>query len=682
MENLLEKPIRYLKGIGPKKEALFQNLDIYTLNDLFHSFPREYEDRGNIKKIADLVNDEAATFIGQVIKKSSNGYARSRKQTFRVMVKDNTGLVELLFFNAPYIEQVLEDGKFYYFFGVPKKTFSKAQMVHPEIAAIEDENAKGIFPIYHLTKGITQKDRRKVIKQAFESYETFEEYLPNDLINKQRLCDINYAMNNIHFPKHMQSMKESKYRLIFEEFLVLQTGLSMVKNKTKTKEQGILYSKEVSIDDFVNNLPFKLTNAQEKVVNEIILDMETDVVMNRLLQGDVGSGKTAVAAIAIYKAVKSSYQAVMMAPTEILARQHLETLESLFGSFDMKIGFLSGSMTKKKKEEMIERVKAGEVDILLGTHALLEEGVSFKQLGLVITDEQHRFGVKQRSVLQEKGVQPDVMVMTATPIPRTLALILYGDLDISVIDELPAGRKEIKTSMVKGKNRSNAHDFLKEQLNQGRQGFIVAPLIEDSDVIEAKSVESLFEELSIVFNQYKLAYLHGKMKQKEKDKLMTSFKNREIDVLLSTIVIEVGINVPNASVMIIENTERFGLAQLHQLRGRVGRGEHQSYCILVNEGKGKIAQERAKVMTETNDGFIIAEKDLEIRGPGDFFGLRQHGLPEFKIANMFSHMKILKIAQQASKEILLEDPLLEQEKNRGLAKQVSYLFNHIGSVNL
>ena len=680
--NDLLKSVKYIKGVGPKKEELLKNLQIYSVEDVLYSFPREYEDRGIIKKIADLVDTEPATVIGQVIEKKKGRYSRHSKQPFKVMIKDNTGLLELMFFNSAYVDDLLEVGKFYYFYGTPKITFSQSKIIHPEIAEMEDRNAYGIYPIYNLTKGITQKDRRKIEKEALASVGSFEEYLNDTIVINNRLCDINYAMNNIHFPNTMQNMKEAKYRLVFDEFLILQTGLAMIKNKTHLNKRGIKFPDNIKVDDFTEKLPFDLTAAQKKVIHEIIEDMETEKVMNRLLQGDVGSGKTVVAAIAIYKAVKSSYQAVLMAPTEILAKQHLETMNEFFKELDLKVGFISGSSTKKAKAQVLESLKQGEIDLLIGTHALLEEHVVFNNLGLVVTDEQHRFGVKQRTVLEGKGHDPDVLVMTATPIPRTLALIVYGDLDISIIDSLPKGRKEIKTKAIKDNERSIMHKFIMDEIDKGRQGFIVAPLIEDSEAINAKSVESLYEELSSVFLNYKIELLHGKMKQKEKDRLMEAYKNKEIDILVSTVVIEVGINIPNATVMMIENSERFGLAQLHQLRGRVGRGEHQSYCILVNNGKGQTAKDRAEIMSKTNDGFIIAEKDLEIRGPGDFFGLRQHGLPEFKIANIFRHIKILKRAQEESIKLLQDDPKLEKDENSRFKVKIERLFNELGRVSL
>ena len=430
------------------------------------------------------------------------------------------------------------------------------------------------------------------------------------------------------------------------------------------------------MSDVINALPFKLTKAQLRVLEEIDRDMESGKVMNRLLQGDVGSGKTAISMIAGYKAVKSGYQMTIMAPTAILAAQHLESFEKTLAPFGIKCELLVGSITKKKKEDILERLKNGEIDILIGTHALLEENVVFKNLGLVVTDEQHRFGVRQRGIISSKGNNPDVLVMTATPIPRTLALILYGDLDISIIDELPPNRKEIKTHIVRKAKEQGLNSFVREQIKQGRQAYIVCPLVEDSEEIEANSVMKMAEIYqNQVFPDLKVEYLHGKMKAKEKDAIMEDFKNGKIDILISTTVIEVGVNVPNASIMIIENAERFGLAQLHQLRGRVGRGEYESFCFLKCEGKSEIARQRMNVMKETNNGFIISEKDLELRGTGEFFGTKQHGLPEFKIANLFEDIKILKAVQETALKVINEDPYLEQEKNEKFKKFVEKRFN-------
>ena len=468
---------------------------------------------------------------------------------------------------------------------------------------------------------------------------------------------------NIHFPKKLEDFKFARYRLVFEELFSTQLALLALKNKTYNDEIGIEFDKNVHISDVIMKFPFNLTNAQRRVLEEIESDMESKRPMNRLLQGDVGSGKTAVAMCAAYKAVKSGYQVAVMAPTAILATQHLENFKGMLDELDIRSELLISGISKKKKEEILERLKNGEIDILIGTHALIEENVEFKKLGLVVTDEQHRFGVKQRTKIAQKGNNPDVLVMSATPIPRTLALILYGDLDISIIDELPPNRKKIETFAVSKKLDQRVDAFIKKQIEQGRQAYIVCPLVEENEEMDLKSVEELYEKYQKeIFPEYRVTYIHGKMKPKEKDQIMLDFKNHKIDILISTTVIEVGVDVPNSNIMVIEDAQRFGLAALHQLRGRVGRGEYQSYCILKYEGKGENVRKRMEIMCKTNDGFIISEKDLELRGSGDFFGTMQHGLPEFKIANLFEDMEILKRAQKSAQNILLEDPKLEKHK--------------------
>ena len=455
----------------------------------------------------------------------------------------------------------------------------------------------------------------------------------------------------------------------------MQLALLELKNSYMSEEKGIKFSKDAHMSDIINKLPFKLTNAQRRVLEEIDNDMESDKPMNRLLQGDVGSGKTVIAMCSAYKAVKCGYQATIMAPTAILATQHLESFKNIFDELNIKCEILISAMTKKKKTELLERLSKGEIDILIGTHALLQENVEFKNLGLVVTDEQHRFGVKQRTTIVEKGQNPDVLVMTATPIPRTLALILYGDLDISIIDELPPNRKKIDTFAVTKGMEERINNFIKVQLKEGRQAYIVCPLVEENEELDLKSVEKLYEKCKTeTFPEYKVEYIHGKMKAKDKDDIMMRFKNKEIDILISTTVIEVGVDVPNANIMVIEDAQRFGLAQLHQLRGRVGRGEYKSYCILKYEGKGETVRKRMKVMCDTNDGFIISEKDLELRGSGDFFGTMQHGLPEFKIANLFEDMNILKVAQETAIKIINRDPKLQQEENIKLRELVKDKF--------
>ena len=551
----------------------------------------------------------------------------------------------------------------------------------PVFDEIENSNNTGkIIPIYPLTFSLTQNTLRKIIENGLQKVQEqggLPETLPDYILKEYKLENANKANYDIYFPKDFEDFKKARRRLVFEELLSTQLALLQLKNNNLTDKKGIKFNKNVKMSDVINTLPFKLTKAQLKVLQEIDENMESEKSMNRLLQGDVGSGKTVVAMITAYKTVKSGYQAAILAPTAILATQHMANFEKMLSQFDIKCELLISGISKKNKEDILERLKNGEIDILIGTHAMLEENVEFKNLGLVVTDEQHRFGVKQRATISNKGQNPDIIAMSATPIPRTLALILYGDLDISIIDELPPNRKKIETFAVTKEMTERVNTFVKKQIDEGRQAYIVCPLVEENEELGLKSVIELEEKYkNETFSNYNVAYLHGKMKAKEKDEIMEQFKNGEIQILISTTVIEVGVNVPNASIMVVENAERFGLAQLHQLRGRVGRGEYQSYCILKFEGNGKTTKERMKVRCQTNDGFIISEKDLELRGSGDFFGTEQHGIPEFKIANLFEDIDILKKVQNVAIKIMDDDPDLAKEKNLELKKQIENKFKN------
>ena len=542
----------------------------------------------------------------------------------------------------------------------------------------QSKNTGKIIPIYPLTYELKQNTLRKIIENGLAEVKgKLTETLPEYILKENNLWDINNTIERIHFPIEFSDFNKARERLVFEELLTTQLALLKLKNNYEHETDGIQFSKDVYMSDVINILPFKLTKAQLRVLEEIDRDMESNKPMNRLLQGDVGSGKTVVAMIAAYKAVKSGYQATIMAPTAILASQHLESFQGILEELGIRTELLISSVTKKKKAEILEKLQNGEIDILIGTHAILEENVVFKNLGLVVTDEQHRFGVKQRSTIASKGKNPDVIAMSATPIPRTLALILYGDLDISIIDELPPNRKKIETYAVRKNMEERVNNFIRKQITEGRQAYIVCPLVEENEDMEGlQSVIELAEKYQKeTFSEYKVAYLHGKMKPKEKDEIMERFKNGEIQILIATTVIEVGVNVPNSSIMVVENAERFGLAQLHQLRGRVGRGEYQSYCILKYEGNSETIKQRMKVMCDTNDGFIISEKDLELRGSGDFFGTEQHGLPEFKIANLFEDIAVLKKVQRLALKIMEDDPLLEKEKNAKLNDLVKEKFS-------
>ncbi len=682
----LNKEIKYVKGIGPKRANKLNKLGIFTVSDLVYYFPRQYEDRNNLKKIFELEDEEKVT-IRVIVNSIETSNIRKGLVITKIGVRDETGFARLVFFNQEYISSTLKKGDTILVFGKVKKNSHGVELSSCEIEQMTNnpKNTCGIMPIYSLTYGLTNKELTNIIKTVFNNEQIkIKEYLPKRIIEKYKLCSIDYAVKNLHAPSSKDSLKIALYRLVFEEFLMLQLGLFLFKNGV-TEKSGILFEKNKNLKQILDSLPFNLTNAQSRALNEILNDMSSNKVMNRLVQGDVGSGKTVVALLSLANCVLNGYQGALMAPTEILAEQHYLSLNETLSQFGIKIGLLVGSLTKKQKEITLEKVKNNEIDILIGTHALIEDKVEFNNLGIVITDEQHRFGVRQRNKLSEKGYNPDILVMTATPIPRTLALILYGDLDISIIDELPPGRQPIETLAVYKDKRDRAYNSLvRSEVEKGRQVYIVCPLVEESESIEAKAAVDLVEELkSEYFADLRLGLLHGKMKPSEKDDIMKKFKNRELDILVSTTVIEVGVNVPNATLMIIENAERFGLAQLHQLRGRVGRGSHKSYCILIYSSKSEVCSQRMGIMEETTDGFKISEKDLEIRGPGEFFGTRQHGLPELKVANIFKHMKILKVAQQEARYIVGEDPKLVNYENKDLKKEVLKKFeNRLKEISL
>lgn len=672
----LEKDVKYIKGVGPNRVKLLNKLGIFTLKDLITYYPRTYEDRSKPKNIAECIDGEEVLIEAYASGKVTDVRLRGKTMQ-KLVIRDETGVATAVWFNQSYLKNKFKQGEKYTFYGKISNIFGKITINSP----VFDEEGKTsntgkIIPIYPLTFSLSQNTIRRIMENAIKEVEgKLEETLPEYILKEYKLEGINEATKSIHFPQEFKDFNIARNRLAFEELLTMQLALLELKNSYINEEKGIQFSKDVHMSDIINKLPFRLTNAQRRVLEEIDNNMESDKPMNRLLQGDVGSGKTVISMCAAYKAVKCGYQAAIMAPTAILATQHLENFKKIFDELDIKCELLISAMTKKKKTELLERLKNGEIDILIGTHALLQENVEFKNLGLVVTDEQHRFGVKQRTTIVEKGQNPDVLVMTATPIPRTLALILYGDLDISIIDELPPNRKKIDTFAVTKGMEDRINNFIKVQLKEGRQAYIVCPLVEENEELDLKSVEKLYEKCKTeTFPEYRVEYIHGKMKAKDKDDIMMRFKNKEIDILISTTVIEVGVDVPNANIMVIEDAQRFGLAQLHQLRGRVGRGEYKSYCILKYEGKGETVRKRMKVMCDTNDGFIISEKDLELRGSGDFFGTMQHGLPEFKIANLFEDMNILKVAQEAAIQIIDKDPKLEKEENMRLKRLIKDKF--------
>ncbi len=666
----LKDSVAELKGIGEQRVKYLQRLGIFSVQDLLFHFPKDYGDRSDLKKIKDLELGQDNTFLASISKLGEN--IRIRNLTFtRVELEDETGKIYAVWYNQSYMKAAFHIGEQYIFFGKLQKKYGKKEVVSPEYEKAEEGMIKEkIVPVYSLGEGLSQKVFRGFIQKILQEVEKpLLEFLPLWMRKKYLLCERNFAIHNIHFPKDRESLLIARRRLVFEEFFLLQVALLQVKVILQQNQQGIILQNINLFPEIQNQLPFTMTSAQKKVLKEIQEDITSGKVMNRLVQGDVGSGKTAIALVVAYCMIREGFQVAMMAPTEVLAEQHYRSFQELLEPLGIKTVLLSGSLKVKEKRDVLSAVVSGEANMIVGTHAVIQKNVVYSRLGLVITDEQHRFGVRQREMLFQKGQSPHVLVMTATPIPRTLALILYGDLDISIIDELPPGRQPIDTIAVTAQYRKRIHTFIKKHIDQGRQAYIVCPMIEESENLEVKAVTSYVEKLqSELFSGYQIACVHGGIKAQEKQKIMESFVKGKIQILVATTVIEVGIHVPNAVIMLIENAERFGLAQLHQLRGRVGRGQEKSYCILINESKSKIAKERMKVMENSGDGFVISEMDLKLRGPGEFFGTRQHGLPDLKIGNLYQDIAILKEAQEAAQSFLtdkndnsVEKDIMQQE---------------------
>lgn len=660
--------ITSIKGISDKRAAMYRKLGIFTVEDLISFYPRDYIDYSAPKKISEIENEETCVFRGEVTKKLKPYLGRVT--VYRIAVSDGTDEALITFFNNRFAFDKIVEGYSYLFYGKVTCTFAKKEALSPVFILADSENR--IVPKYPLTKGLTNSVLISNMINALESAE-FADLLPEYIREKEQLLPLKEAVFGIHFPESAETLEKAKKRLVFEELLVLQLGLSVLGRK-KRRETGVPM-KKVDIKDFFASLPFQPTGAQKNAIKECLSDMMKKTPMNRLLQGDVGSGKTLVAAAVMYFTVKNGCQAVLMAPTEILAKQHRDTLCGFLEPLGIRVELLTGSLGAKEKKLVKDRIKSGEAQIVIGTHALLQNNVEFSRLGLSVTDEQHRFGVAQRSKLQEKGENPHSLVMSATPIPRTLALMIYADLDISILNEMPKGRLPVRTYGVDSGYHERLYKFIIKYVNEGYQAYIVCPHIEEG-AGDKTAAAKYFEELK---NGYlkgiSMGLLHGKMKQSEKDEVMNDFKLNKISVLVATTVIEVGIDVPNAVVMIIENAEQFGLSQLHQLRGRVGRGSVQSHCILVTDSKGEYTKARIDTMTATSDGFEIANKDLELRGPGDFFGCAQHGLPPLKIANMAKDTETVRLVQERAAEILAEDADLSEEKNSGLRQLVKNLFN-------
>lgn len=679
----LQDNVSVIKGVGEKKERLLKNMNIETVEDLLRLFPRKYEDRREVCYIMEAPFDKEVLVRGKVISRQTRGSLYNKKTPLRILVQDSSADLEVLFFNGRYLANYFNPGAEYTFYGKITLNNGRRQMAHPEFHRLGDkDDIRGIIPVYPLTEGITQAAMRKLLSEAIHLAGDVKEWLPESAVRENNLCGPDYALKNIHFPVDERSIREARYRMIFEELLILQTGLLYIKNKNVSEDDGIVIDGDWDETAFMESLGFEFTSGQQKVWRDIKHDLAGKKPMNRLVQGDVGSGKTAVAQISMYAAVRSGFQAVMMAPTELLAKQHLSSMRKVFDSLGIKTQLLCGSMKTAEREKVLHDLAEGNVDILVGTHALIQPDVKFKNLGLVITDEQHRFGVNQRALLTEKGKNPNVLVMTATPIPRTLAVILYGDLDISVIDTMPAGRRPVKTFLRNEESRDAIYDFVRKKIKEGRQAYVVAPLIDQSEIMECRSAQEIYDELRQRFPDIRAGLVHGAMKQEEKDLVMESFSAGDTDLLISTVVIEVGIDVKNATVMVIENCERFGLAQLHQLRGRVGRGIHQSYCILICGHESKVANQRNEIMVKSENGFEIAEEDLRLRGPGEIFGTRQHGLPELNISDLVRHGEILESTGKTASRILKSDPKLSKKENRGLRKRVVKMFGENIQLNL
>lgn len=661
--------IRYIKGVGEKRAELFYQLGVESVGALLRHYPRGYIDRSHPLKLREAPFDRPCCIKAKVFSEVREIYVRHKMVIYKFFANDGEESVEITLYNQKYVAEKLEFGKEFLFYGLVNRTLFSCEMSAPEIYDVSQQN---VCPVYPQTAGLNSKAISKVVKTVLEQYVP-NDPLPEALRQQYGLVSLKDALWGIHYPKSVKQLETARKRLIFEELFFLQTGILFQKSSRSSYTPVRITDR--ALEEFKALLPFNLTEAQTSAVNECLKDMNSGRPMSRLVQGDVGSGKTAVAAALAFCAASDGWQTVIMAPTEVLAVQHFKTFQNLLQNSGIKAVLLTGSVTKSNKTRIKEAILNGEYDIVIGTHAVLQEDVRFKKLGLIVTDEQHRFGVEQRTSLTSKGNEPHMLVMSATPIPRTMSLIFYGDLDISIIGTLPKGRQPIKTYLIDSSIRKRSYNYIRDHLDQGRQGYIVCPMVEESETTDLASAVKYYEDIKENdFKDYSVGLLHGKMKPKKKDAVMKAFASGEIQLLVSTTVIEVGIDVPNAVIMLIENAERFGLSQLHQLRGRIGRGEHASTCILLSDRKGNETKQRLKFMCSTTDGFKVADEDLRLRGPGDFLGKRQHGLPELKIADLSEDMELFRAAGNAAKELYSTDPHLKNPENECLRQEIAVLF--------
>ena len=675
-----DTPVRYLKGVGPKTAERFEKLGILTLSDLLCHYPRRYLDFSKPYSIAEAPADTECVVKAEVFAKPGGRILPGGRRMERITAGDDVSSLEITWFNNPYAAQKLELGQEYYFQGIVTGGMLRRQMVNPQVRTDAQVKSSPFEAVYPQTEGLTSSAIAKCVRQLLPHAELLPDPLPPEMLKKYRLLSKADAVRAIHCPATEEEAFAARRRLIYEELLVLQLGIGRMKNHGAASTGAPM--KKADASPFWESLPFSPTGAQRRAVEEILTDMSGETSMNRLLQGDVGSGKTLVAAAAIWACIRAGYQAALLAPTEILASQHAENLNRLLSPFGMRVALLTGGMKAAARRTTLAAIRDDEADLIVGTHAILSEGVEFARLGLAVVDEQHRFGVRQRGLLAEKAANPHLLVMSATPIPRTLGLLMYGDLDISILDELPPGRKPVKTRCITGKKRADLYGFLDREIDSGRQAYIVCPAIEDAGGSGLNAVKSYYEDIAKAYlPDRRVGLMHGRLKPKEKAEVMDDFKSGRLDALVSTTVIEVGVDVPNATVMVIENAERYGLSALHQLRGRVGRGAAESWCFLVSDNASESVQKRLKFLCSTSDGFAVAQYDLETRGPGDFFGSRQHGLPTLQIADLMNDTRTLHAAQSEAVALLAEDPLLERPGHALLARQVEQMFDKAGAMN-